>query len=86
MRQRCFLLLTIIIYLLISLFKLDEIPGEWFGDISIVHDYVMRILAGSWPLYFEAGGGPAYQYLISPLIAILGHNFIDYKIVLTSII
>lgn len=80
MRQKCFFVAVIIVYLLVSLFRLAEIPGEWFGDISNVHEYVTQILEGQWPFYFFQSPGPFYHYLIAPLVLILqGHGYETYK-------
>ncbi len=67
-------------YLISALFKLNEIPGEWFGDISILHEYVSRIIDGHWPWGFSLSAGPFYHYLVAPLILVIGQNYIHYKI------
>ncbi len=75
-----YFLLISIIYFTVTLYKINEIPGEWFGDISIVGDYVSKILSFQWPHYFETSGGPAYPYIISPLIKLLGQSYLSYKV------
>lgn len=79
-KNRFFLLSLCLLFTVISFYRLDDIPGEWFGDINIVHDYVSRVLKGEWPHYFEAGAGPAYHYMIAPFIRVLGMHYYDYKI------
>jgi len=81
MKKSGLIIISIIgLTLLTRLFQIEKIPGEWFGDISIVSEYVSRILALKWPLYFEAGVGPFYQYLISPIIFFIGGGFLGLKI------
>src|SRR3989338_6962645 len=73
--------LVIIFALLVRLFRLDYIPGEWYGDISNVHEYVEQILAGKWPFYFFQSPGPLYHYLITPIAIIFAnHGYETYKI------
>jgi hypothetical protein len=61
------------------LYRLDDVPGEWYGDISIVQRYVAYILAGDWPFYYALSAGPLYHYFITPVIALLGHGYMAYK-------
>jgi 4-amino-4-deoxy-L-arabinose transferase-like glycosyltransferase len=68
------------LYLAICLWQLEAIPGEWYGDISIEHEYVQDILRGNWKLNYELSAGPAYHYLISPLIRLIGPDFTSYKL------
>ncbi len=65
--------------LALRLYRLDTLPAEWYGDITIVHDYVAAILAGQWPFYYQLSAGPLYHYLIAPLIAVLGYSYLSYK-------
>ena len=74
-------LLTVITAVFSRLYLLDSLPGEWFGDISNVHEYMMLILAGKWPFYFFQSPGPVYHYLIAPLVIIFKNNgYLTYKI------
>ncbi|OGG20695.1 hypothetical protein A3D03_00095 [Candidatus Gottesmanbacteria bacterium RIFCSPHIGHO2_02_FULL_40_13] len=78
----------VLLFLLLGLFitsirvyKLYDIPGEWFGDISNVHEYVEQILRGEWPFYFFQSPGPLYHYLIAPIaIIIRNEGYLKYKI------
>lgn len=78
-RRLFFITAILTLFLVVSLYKLDEIPGEWFGDISNVHEYVAEILAGKLPFYFFQSAGPLYMYLISPFISVFGTGFIVFK-------
>lgn len=74
-------LLIIVFSLIVRLYKISEIPGEWYGDISIVHEYVMQIKEGKWPLYFFLSPGPVYHYLIAPFVFLTSyHGYNTYKI------
>lgn len=66
--------------ILVRFYQLDTLPGEWFGDISNVHEYVMEIIEGKSPFYYLQSAGPLYFYLISPIILFLGASFTGYKI------
>ncbi len=79
-RQMVFLGLILLLYLIIACFKLVEIPGEWYGDISINDEYVSLILSGKWPWQFAGSTGPVFPYFISPIIFLTGTNYIHYKI------
>lgn len=70
----------IILFFLVSTFEIDKIPGEWYGDISIVNNYVINILSGKFPYTFFLSAGPVYHYLISPFIYVLGINYVSYKL------
>ena len=83
--DKYFPVLILFVYFSIALYKLDSIPGEWYGDISNVHEYVTQILSGKWPLYFFQNTGPVYHYLISPIIYILGNRYFQYKIASVSV-
>lgn len=74
------ILLAGIIYLVTGLFKLNEIPGDWYGDIDIVHEQVLRVQSGTWPFVFELSAGPVYHYLITPLVYLWGQNYLGYKL------
>ncbi len=80
-KKRLIFIISIFIFsLILRFYRIDQVPGEWYGDISIVHEYVSRVLEGKWPLYFEGGVGPFYHYVISPIIYLTGASFLGYKI------
>lgn len=83
-RELRFILGVIFLYLIITQYKLDTIPGEWFGDISIIHEYILNILGGKWPLEFSLSAGPLYPYLIAPFVKLLGVSYYTYKILSVS--
>ncbi len=67
--------------LTVRLFQIGKIPGEWYGDISNVHEYEMQVLRGEWPFYFFQSSGPLYHYLIAPIVLLYhNHGFESYKI------
>lgn len=76
------LLFSLVIFLAVGirLYRLDEIPGEWFGDISNVHEYVQQILGGEWPFYFFQSNGPLYHYVIAPLLLLPYQGYLTYKL------
>lgn len=56
------------------------LPGEMYGDIAIVHEYVEDIGHGKWPTGFVLSSGPLYHYLIMPVVWVLGSGFTALKI------
>src|SRR3990167_8460799 len=76
---------VLVVCLAFLLWKLDKIPGEWFGDISSVDDHTQEVLTGKWPFYYWGSTGPIYYYVISPLILVLGNNYIGYKLTSTAV-
>jgi len=88
-RQYLLIFLAVLFIFTIRIYKLESLPGEWFGDISNVHEYVQQILKGEGPFYFFQSPGPLYHYLIAPIAIILNrYGYDTYKIasVLVSIL
>lgn len=79
--MRLLLLLIIFLFaLVLRLYQLNNLPGEWYGDISNVHEYVRQVLKGEWPFYFFQSPGPLYHYLIAPFIAFYYQGYFSYKL------
>ncbi len=70
----------IAIYLAFTAYQLRQLPGEWYGDISIEHREVTAILNGEWTWRFNLSAGPAYHYVVAAFAGILGPNYTTYKI------
>ena len=70
----------VIVFLFVGFYNLDNVPGEWFGDISNLHEYVVDIQAGKWPISYRQTVGPLYHYLITPFVSLTPQRYIDYKI------
>lgn len=79
-RKRVLFLGISLTFIWLGVFRLGQIPGEWYGDISNVHEYVSQILRGEWPFYFFQSPGPVYHYVIVPIIMVIGQSYTDYKI------
>lgn len=73
-------LVVLVICSIAGFFRLTDLPASWYGDISIVHEYVLSIRALDWPWYFSVSAGPLYHYLIAPGIVIPGPSYLSYKI------
>ena len=73
-------LVTISIVVGLRLFDLDRLPGEIYGDIAIVYDYIEDILAGRWPRHFVASFGPLYPYLVIPGVWLTGLTYVGLKL------
>ncbi len=80
-RRLSWLLLPIFgLALALRLYALDTLPGELYGDIAIVYEYMAGILAGRWPVRFVLSAGPFYHYLIAPVVALGGLQYYALKI------
>lgn len=80
MKTKILLLAIFVFAFIIRLYKISEIPGEWYGDISNVHEYVTEILEGKWPFYFFQSPGPFYHYLITPIVLVFrNYGYDSYK-------
>lgn len=71
---------TLTVVLALRLIALDGMPGEIYGDIVIIYDYVAQILKGQWPINFVLSAGPLYQYAIVPVIWLSGLNYLGLKL------
>lgn len=73
------LCLVLTVVLVLRLYKLDTLQQEFYGDMDILQDYVLRILAGLWPLQFQLSAGPLYHYLIIPIVKVAGTDYAGLK-------
>jgi 4-amino-4-deoxy-L-arabinose transferase-like glycosyltransferase len=82
-RKRIYPLLAVIcitaVYLSLCLYRLNDIPGEWFGDISIENSAVQEILSGTWPWHFSLSAGPLYHYFAAVFVKLSGISYLTYK-------
>lgn len=78
---------VVVAAVLFRVVRLSVLPGEMYGDIAIVYEYVQNIRLGHWPTYFVLSSGPLYHYLITPLVAFTGLGFESLKLasVVTSL-
>jgi hypothetical protein len=73
-------LAAVVVALVVRLILLDALPGEIYGDIVIIFDYMVEVLARKWPLQFVLSNGPLYQYAIAPVVLLTGLNYLGLKI------
>ncbi len=78
-------IISTIAILATRLVALDRLPGEMYGDIAIVYEYVAAIRARQWPTYFVLSAGPLYHYLITPIVALVGFDFLGLKVASVSV-
>jgi len=78
---------TAAVVLAVRLFGLTSRQNEVYGDVMIVYEYVRRILDGEWPSEYVLSVGPLYQYLIAPLVGLVGldYNALKLATVVTSL-
>jgi len=80
MKRLVVLLIVLFWYFLLSFWNIHNLPSDWFGDISIEHEYITQILHGEFPWQFDLSAGPFYHYSIAPIIAVIGQSYLSYKI------
>jgi len=74
-------LLIVVPAIFLRLYQLSTIPGEFYGDIAIIYEYVDAVLKGRWSFQFVLSTGPLYGYTIAPIIAVLGQQgYLPYKL------
>ncbi len=71
---------TFAIAVALRLWNLDRLPGELYGDIAIVYEYVVDIRSGRWPAHFVLSAGPLYHYAIMPVVSLAGISFLSLKL------
>lgn len=64
----------------LRLYALDRLPAEIYGDIVIIYEQLFEVLDGRWILRFSASNGPLYQYLIAPLVLVIGPSYLGLKL------
>ena len=79
MKRYLILFIILLLYLFVASYNLDKLPGEWFGDISNLHEYVLDIQHGKWPISYRQGVGPLYHYAIIPFLPLTEQRYIGYK-------
>jgi hypothetical protein len=72
--------LTVGLYVVLAGWRLFELPGEWFGDISILHEEVLDILANPWDWKYNLSAGPLYHHVVVPLAYLFGARYETYKV------
>lgn len=78
------LILIIFLGLFLRLYKLDELPGEMWGDVNEHFKFTKRILAGNLSFDFWCGDGPIFSYFVAFISKFFGLSF--YTIKLTSVL
>ncbi|MCU1361951.1 MAG: conserved rane protein of unknown function [Ilumatobacteraceae bacterium] len=78
---------AVVAAVLFRVVRLQVLPGEMYGDITIVFEYVDNVRNGRWPTNFVLSSGPLYHYLIVPIVWVTHLDFEGLKIasVVTSL-
>jgi hypothetical protein len=73
--------LTLVLVVAVRLVRLDDLPGEWYGDISTLYEYALSARDLQFPagLYYW-GVGPLYPLVLSPLLALTGGGYLVIKL------
>ena len=73
--------LTAITIIAARFVHLDDAPGEWYGDISTVYEYVVNLRNGTGPNgFYSLGTGVLYPQVIRPVLWLLGDSYLSIKI------
>jgi len=80
MKPAFILLSILLLFFSITFYKLHELPGEWYNDISVENEYEMRLLRGDLPWEFSLSSGPVYYYAIFPVVYLFGASWESYKL------
>ena len=60
---------------------LDALPGEWYGDISTLHEYASMPRRGVLPpTLYILGVGPLYPLIVAALLPGEGTSYLAYKL------
>ncbi len=79
LRNNWLILSILIIGGLVRIYRLNEIPGEIWGDVVVGMEFMEKVLRGQSPFYFVLGNGPFYFYFTSLLTFLTGFNFLTLK-------
>lgn len=64
------------------LFRLDAIPGEWYGDISTLYEYAEALRHGDLPpTLYVLGVGPLYPAILDAVLPSGPADYLAYKLV-----
>ncbi len=74
------ILLTFSFVASLRFYRLDELQGEWYGDISTLYEYVQAVRDHNFPPdLYNLGVGPLYPLVLSPILAVLGETYLGIK-------
>lgn len=79
-KAKYILIIILFLGLWIRLFRLDNLPGEMWGDVAELYEFITYILAGKWPWYYVLGNGPLFSYLAVPIALLFGLSFFSLKL------
>jgi hypothetical protein len=72
--------ITVVVCASMRVVRLSSLPGELYGDIAIVYEYVSAAKGGHWPDYFVLSTGPLYHYMVVPIVWCTGLDFQGLKV------
>jgi len=65
----------------VRLAGLDSLPGEWYGDISTLHEYTLAVRNGDFPpTLYSLGVGPLHPLIAAALLPGDGASYLAYKL------
>ena len=61
--------------------RLDSMPGEWYGDISTVYEYLLDVRIGRHPPgWYAMGIGPLFPMYLRPFLDVWGDSYLVIKV------
>jgi 4-amino-4-deoxy-L-arabinose transferase-like glycosyltransferase len=76
--------LILIYYVFVASFRLQQLPGEWYGDIFIVHERVLSLLSGTFSFEYSLSAGPLPLLATAVFARVFGATYMVYKIASVS--
>ena len=74
-------LIAVALVVAARLVHLDTLPGEWYGDISTLHEYTIAVPNGDFPpTYYVLGVGPLYPLIAAAFLPGVGASYLAYKL------
>ena len=74
-------LIAVALVVAARLVHLDTLPGEWYGDISTLHEYALAARNGDFPpTYYVLGVGPLYPLIAAAFLPGGGASYFAYKL------
>lgn len=73
--------IVVAVVVAVRLAGLDSLPGEWYGDISTLHEYALAVRNGDFPpTLYSLGVGPLHPLVAAALLPGGGASYLAYKL------
>src|SRR5687768_11231165 len=66
----------------VRFYQLDEVPSEWYGDISTIYEHAMGVREGYFPPgLYVLGVGPLYAISVAAFYAVFPSSYYLMKLI-----